>query len=71
MTLLMNYARHVIWNVHFVFFQTGIALNRDSGVSSYNNSISHLHPMSSSEQCLAGECLLLESFLCHVDALQN
>ena len=49
MTLLMNCGRHVIWNVHFVFFQAGIAFNRDSGVSLYN-SISHLHPMSSNEQ---------------------
>lgn len=43
MTLLMNCGRHVIWNVHFVFFQAGIAFNRDSGVSLYNS-------MSSNEQ---------------------
>ena len=49
MTLLMNCGRHVIWNVHFVFFQAGIAFNRDSGVSLYN-SISHLRLMSSNEQ---------------------
>ena len=49
MTLLMNCGRHVIWNVHFVFFQAGIAFNRDSGVSLYN-STSHLHLMSSNEQ---------------------